>query len=320
MGILEVKNLIVSIQSLYKKVNILRNISFSIGKNEVVSLVGESGSGKTFTALSIMKLLPQAAKIETGEILIDGENIIEKDEKKMVKIRGEKVSMIFQEPSSHLNPVFTIGNQMVECVKGNLTKGEKKEKVIEILKEVELPEYVFYQYPHQLSGGMQQRVMIGMAIINKPSLLIADEPTTALDVSTSFRIINLLKKLISTHKISVIFITHDISLAVNFSDKIYVMYAGEIVEKSPSKKLINSPLHPYSEKLIACLPGKYRKREKIKTIEGTVPDFSSLPSGCAFHPRCPYKKEICEKFLPEEIKIEESYVRCFRYGKITKNN
>ena len=185
MGIIEVKNLTVSIQLLHKKVNILRNVSFSIGKNEVVSLVGESGSGKTFTALSIMKLLPQAAKIESGEILIEGENIIKMDKKKMTKIRGEKVSMIFQEPSSYLNPVFTIGNQMIECIKEKISKEKKKERVIETLKEVELPEYVFYQYPHQLSGGMQQRVMIGMAIINKPSLLIADEPTTALDVSTS---------------------------------------------------------------------------------------------------------------------------------------
>jgi len=320
MGLIEVKNLIVSVETLYKKVEIIRNISFSIGKNEVISLVGESGSGKTFTALSIIKLLPRAAKIESGEIFIEGENIIGKDEKEMTEIRGKKVSMIFQEPSSYLNPVFTIGNQMIECIKEKISKEEKKKKVIETLKEVELPEYIFYQYPHQLSGGMQQRVMIGMAIINRPPLLIADEPTTALDVSTSFRIINLLKRIISTHKISVIFITHDISLAVNFSDKIYIMYAGEIVEKSPSKNLINSPLHPYSEKLVACLPEKYQKGEKIKTIEGNVPDFSSLPSGCAFHPRCPYKKEICEKFSPDEIKIGESYVRCFRYGENIESN
>lgn len=320
MSILEVKGLVVKVKTLYKEIEILRNISFSIGKNEVISFVGESGSGKTFTALSILRLLPKNARIEKGEILLEGENIIEKKPDEMTEIRGGKISMIFQEPSSYLNPVFTIGNQMIECLKTDAPKEEKKKRVFEILKEVELPERTFYQYPHQLSGGMQQRVMIGMAIINNPSLLIADEPTTALDITTAFRIINLLKKLISIHKLSILFITHDISLAIKFSDKINVMYAGKIVEKAPAKKIISSPLHPYTEKLLLCLPERYKKGEKIQTIEGNVPDFSSLPSGCAFHPRCPYRKEICEKQKPGEIKIKESYVRCFRYGETVEDN
>ncbi|HOV22601.1 MAG TPA: ABC transporter ATP-binding protein [bacterium] len=318
--VLEIKNLVVSLDTFSKRIEILRNVNFSIGKNEVVSLVGESGCGKTFTALSIMKLLPKNAKIEKGEIFIEGENITEKSEKDIAKIRGNKVSMIFQEPSSYLNPVFTIGNQMTECIKEKINKKEKEEKIFKVLKEVNLSEDVFFQYPHQLSGGMQQRVMIGMAIINSPSLLIADEPTTALDVTTAFHIINLLKKLIKTHNISVLFITHDICLAINFSDKIYVMYAGKIVEKASSKKIISSPLHPYTEKLILCLPEKYKKGERIKAIPGNVPDFSSLPSGCAFHPRCPYTKQICKNFSPAEVKIGENYVRCFKYGEIVENN
>jgi len=317
--ILEIKNLIVSFKIREKKVKILRGVDLSIEKNEVVSLAGESGSGKTLTGLSVIKLLPKNAFFENGEIYIDGENILEFSEIEMEKIRGEKIGMIFQEPSSYLNPVYTVGNQVEEAIKGKINKKEKKEKVIQIFKEVGLKENVYFKYPHQLSGGMQQRVLISIALINNPYLLIADEVTTALDVTTAIQIIELLKNLINKFKLSVLFITHDISLAKIFSHKIAVMYSGEIVEIGPIQKIFENPLHPYTENLISCLPEKYKKGDKLKTIPGNIPDFENLPSGCSFHPRCYYKKEICLTNQPGKTQIEERFVRCFKYGNIVEN-
>jgi oligopeptide/dipeptide ABC transporter ATP-binding protein len=183
-----------------------------------------------------------------------------------------------------------------------------------MLKDVGLKENVYHQYPHQLSGGMQQRVMIAMALINSPALLVADEPTTALDVTTAHGIIELLKEMTAGYGLSVLFITHDISLAARFAQKIAVMYAGKVVEFAPAKEVYGSPRHPYTERLISCLPERYRKGERIKTIEGQVPDFSALPQGCAFHPRCPYRMGICMLKDPGETVREDSIVRCFKYG------
>ena len=319
MNILEIKNLEVSVKTIDGNVKILRDVSLSIGENEIVGLVGESGCGKTMTARSIMKLLPENTKIDKGEIFLQGEDIVKKDEREMRKIRGGKVSMIFQEPSSYLNPVFTVGTQIEEAVKGIRDKREKKERVYKILEEVGLDRSIYFRYPHQLSGGMQQRVMIGMALINNPLLLIADEPTTALDITTAHMIIELLKKLMNSHRVSILFITHDISLSVYFSHRIAVMYAGKIVEISPSSEIFKNPVHPYTERLIACLPERYRKGEKIKAIEGEVPDFRNLPPGCPFNPRCPYRMKICEEREPEERKVGKSIVRCFKYGNPVEN-
>lgn len=319
MKILEIKNLEVSVETVEGNIKILRNVNLSIEENEVVGLVGESGCGKTMTGRAIMKLLPSMAKIDKGEIFLEKKDIVKVDEKEMRRIRGGKVSMIFQEPSSYLNPVFTVGSQIEEAIKGVKNKKERREKVYKILEEVDLGRNIYFRYPHQLSGGMQQRVMIGISLINNPSLLIADEPTTALDITTGRKIIELLKKLMNLHRISILFITHDISLSTYFSDRIAVMYAGRIVEVSPSYQIFKNPLHPYTERLIACLPERYKKGEKIKVIEGEVPDFRNLPSGCPFNPRCPYKMEICKEKEPEMRKIGESIVRCFKYGNIMEN-
>ncbi|MCM8785207.1 MAG: ABC transporter ATP-binding protein [Candidatus Omnitrophica bacterium] len=306
--LLNVRNVVVG----NEEIKILREISFEVNEKEIVSIVGESGCGKSMTLKTIIKLLPKNLEILSGEIYFDGIEIVKYDA--MEKIRGKEIGMIFQEPSSYLNPLFTIGNQVEEAIKEKIEKKEKKERVIKILKEMGLSSNVYYQYPHQLSGGMQQRAMIAMSLINNPKLLLADEPTTALDLTTAFGIIDLLKNLVTKYNLSIIFVTHDISLAKYISDKILVMYAGIIVEKGPSNLVYTNPLHPYTQKLINCLPEKYKKGERIKTIEGQVPSLKDLPEGCPFSPRCEYKKKICENYIPGEIKIEERNVRCFKYG------
>ena len=315
---LEIRNLEVSLKHLKKNIPILRKINLSINKNESVALVGESGSGKTMTAMSIMQLLPPTLSVDGGDILFLGENILSIGEKNLEKIRGRNISMIFQEPSSYLNPLFTVGGLISEAIKDK--KINKREKVIKMLEEVELKKNVYYQYPHQLSGGMQQRIMIAMALINNPELLIADEPTTALDITISYGIIELLKKMVIKHGLSILFITHDISLAVSFTKKIGVMYAGRLVEISDSQKILERPLHPYTEKLVECLPERYKPKERIKTIEGNVPNFLNFPTGCPFHPRCPYKESICITSEPEEKIVENTIVRCFKYGNFSRNS
>ncbi len=315
---LEIRDLEVSADIEKKKVRILKDINLSIAKHESVALVGESGSGKTMTAMSVIHLLPKNISIDTGEILVNGRDILKMKEKQLMNTRGSTTGMIFQEPSSYLNPLFTVGSQIAEAIKDNTAN--RKEQTIKMLEDVELKSAVYYQYPHQLSGGMQQRVMIAMALINHPDLLIADEPTTALDVTTAYGITQLLKKMMVKYGLSVLFITHDISLAVRFAKTIGVMYAGTLVEISDAKKILTRPLHPYTEKLIDCLPERYKPGERIKTIEGNVPDFKNLPTGCPFHPRCPYKKEVCSLQEPATMVKEEAIVRCFKYGKTTINN
>ncbi|MCM8810414.1 MAG: ABC transporter ATP-binding protein [Candidatus Omnitrophica bacterium] len=311
--LLSVKKIVVGNQ----QVKILRDISFEVKEKEIVSIVGESGCGKSMTLRTIIKLLPKNLEILSGEIYFDRIEIRKYNE--MEKIRGKEIGMVFQEPSSYLNPLFTIGNQIEESIKENISKREKKEKIVNILKEIGLSPNVYYQYPHQLSGGMQQRAMIAMSLINKPKLLLADEPTTALDVTTAFGIINLLKNLISKYGLSIIFVTHDISLARYISDKIIVMYAGMILEKGNADLVYNKPLHPYTQKLITCLPEKYKKGEKIRTIEGEVPSFKNLPIGCPFSPRCEYRQKLCEEKIPEEIEVDNRIVRCIRYGNFMEN-
>lgn len=298
-----------------RNIGILREVEFTIRRKESLALVGESGSGKTLTAMTVMGLLPENIFVRKGEVLLCGMDILKMSQKELIDVRGVKAGMIFQEPSSYLNPVFTAGNQIFEAIKDKeASADEKKKRCIQMLKDVGLTEDIYLRYPHQLSGGQQQRVMIAMALINHPSLLIADEPTTALDVTTALGIIELLKVLKEKYGLSVLFITHDISLAAGFADRIAVMYAGKIVEISDAKDITVSPKHPYTENLIACLPERYISGGRIKAIEGRVPDFRALPSGCSFHPRCSYVMEICRKSEPLPIMKDGSLVRCFRYG------
>lgn len=311
---LDIKGLKVLFKTGDKNIPILRGVNLSVEKNESVALVGESGSGKTMTAMSVIRLLPKNLCISEGEIILCGKDIVASGSNALRELRGSRTGMIFQEPSSYLNPLFTVGSQIAEAIKERVVN--KKERVVKMLAEVELKSSVYYQYPHQLSGGMQQRAMIAMALANSPELLIADEPTTALDVTTAHGIIELLKRMMARYGLSVLFITHDISLAATFASRIGVMYAGRIVEIAQAKKIVENPLHPYTERLMACLPERYKPGDRIKTIEGAVPDFRRLPHGCPFHPRCPYRQEICMANEPEETVKEGTTVRCYRYGNL----
>ena len=291
-------------------------VSFSINPRETLCLVGESGCGKSITAMSILRLIPDPpGKIVSGKILYKNENLLSLSEKKMRQLRGKEISMIFQEPMTALNPVFTIGYQIGEVLKTHLgfNKHEAKEKTIEMLKLTGIPdpEHRLKDYPHQLSGGMMQRIMIAMALCCNPTLLIADEPTTALDVTIQAQILDLIKELQEKLHMSVLLITHDLGVVAESAHKVAVMYAGAIVELADVKDLFANPKHPYTIGLFNSLPGLSSKKKRLTPIPGGVPDPFDFPSGCPFHPRCFMKKDICERIKPKiELKGKNHFAAC----------
>ncbi|MEC7786199.1 MAG: ABC transporter ATP-binding protein [Nitrospinota bacterium] len=281
----------------------VRNVDLTINLGETLALVGESGCGKSVTALSAMRLIPMPpGKFESGRILFKGKDLLQASEFEMQKIRGNEISMIFQEPMTSLNPIFTIGDQITEaiCLHQNKNLEEARNLALEVLKKVAMPspEQRIDQYPHELSGGMKQRVMIAMAIVCQPSLLIADEPTTALDVTIQAQILDLLDKLRKETQMSILLITHNLGIVAQYADRVAVMYSGKIIEEAPVETIFASPSHPYTKGLINSLP-KDITNEKLETIPGAVPHPSFLPEGCAFHPRCPDKMNVCEQELPQ---------------------
>ncbi|ATZ60912.2 MAG: ABC transporter ATP-binding protein [Methanosarcinales archaeon Met12] len=293
-------------------------VSLTIGRRETVGLVGESGCGKSVTALSIMRLIPNPGRIVDGEILFENENLLEKSEDEMRKIRGNKISMIFQEPMSSLNPVLTVGEQIAEAIRlhQGLSSSNAKRKAVEMMKLVGIPSPStrVNEYPHQLSGGMRQRVMIAMALSCNPSLLIADEPTTALDVTIQAQILELMKNLIKDFGSSLLLITHDFGVIAEVCDKVAVMYAGSIVECAHTKALFKNPKHPYARGLLDLIPRIDVGAEQFEIIDGTVPNLANPPTGCKFHPRCPHVREICSKQKPQLVEVEsEHFVSCLMY-------
>jgi oligopeptide/dipeptide ABC transporter ATP-binding protein len=279
------------------------NISFTINHRETVALVGESGSGKSATSLSIMRLVPDPpGKITAGEIRFHGEDLLSLPEKKMQAIRGNKISMIFQEPMTSLNPVHRIGDQIAEAIilHQGLGRRDAWQKTVEFLRMIGIPspEKRVYDYPHQLSGGMRQRVMIAMALSCHPDLLIADEPTTALDVTIQAQILDLMRKMREELGMAIMLITHDLGVVAEMAHRVLVMYAGRIMEEAPVNELFASPLHPYSMGLLRSIPRISGNRERLYVIEGSVPDLSMLPPGCAFHPRCPDVGSRCQTAQP----------------------
>ncbi len=321
--VLEIKNLVVEFNTDQGKVTAVNGISFDLKKGQTLGIVGESGSGKSVSALSIMRLIPTPpGRITQGTILYQGENLLNYSTKHMRKVRGRRISMIFQEPMTSLNPVFTIGNQIEEVLKihgEKLSPLERKEKVIDCLKHLGIPspEKRIHEYPHQLSGGMRQRIMIAMGLICGPDILIADEPTTALDVTIQAQILELMKKLQQEYKMGIIFITHDLGVVAEICDKVAVMYCGNIVETADVKSIFANPQHPYTEGLIKSIPSRRTKRNqrgKLTTIKGSVPSLLDLPKGCNFQDRCQYVKERC-RGEEGEPKLKESgrnhYVSCF---------
>ena len=297
----------------------MNDVSFFVEKGKTLGIVGESGCGKSITSLSIMGLVETPpGEIAGGEIIFEGEDLLKKNEKEMSKIRGKKIAMIFQEPMTSLNPVFTIGQQLIETLMlhEDMTKKQAKERAIEMLKMVKIPlaEKRFHEYPHQLSGGMRQRVMIAMALCCNPELLICDEPTTALDVTIQAQILDLINELKEKTGTSVMMITHDLGVIAEIADDVMVMYAGKIVERATCDQIFEKPMHPYTYGLMQCIPKlDDDDTERLSVIEGMVPSFDDMPKGCAFCPRCKEAREICKQKMPELTEVEGRMVRCFKY-------
>jgi len=299
--LLDVRDLRVDFATEQGTVRALFGVSFSVAPGETVGLVGESGCGKTVTALSILRLLPSPpARIAGGQVLFRGEDLLPFPEGKMCEVRGKAISMIFQEPMTSLNPVLTVGDQVAEVftAHGACGKREAAARAVEWLRKVHLPDPSrrAREYPHQMSGGMRQRVMIAMALALSPALLIADEPSTALDVTIQAQILTLLREMREQEKMAVLLITHDLGVVHEFADRTAIMYLGRIVEIAPTAELFDGPVHPYTQGLLASLPGKRPGERRLPSIPGTVPDLSAVPPGCPFAERCPFRREARDRF------------------------
>ena len=317
--LLEVKNLSTSFFTKYGEIKAVNNVSFDLDEGEVLAIVGESGSGKSVTAFSIMQLIAKGGRIVNGEIHFNGQEITKLTEKEMTKIRGKEISMIFQDPMTCLNPVFTIGDQMEEVLKlhfKELGKAERKQRCLEMLDKVGIPNAKerLKQYPHELSGGMRQRVMIAISLLCSPKLLIADEPTTALDVTIQAQIIDLLKELKEEYNTAIIIITHDLGVVANIADKVNVMYSGEIVETADIRNLYYNPSHPYTWGLLKALPRLDMKENELQPIPGSTPDLLLEMDHCPFFDRCEYAMECCRQSKPEYYETGENHIaKCWRY-------
>ena len=300
--------------------NAVDDVRLEIARGETVGLVGESGCGKSMTAMSVMGLLPDTAKITAGVIDFAGEDLAKYSRSQMLKITGDRISMIFQEPMTSLNPVKTVGHQVREAIllHQKVSRKEAKEKVIDIFRKVGIPEPErrYGQYPHQLSGALRQRVMIGMAMVCSPDLLIADEPTTALDVTIEAQILRLMRKLQEEQGASILMITHNLGVVAEICDRVYVMYAGQVVEQADVRTLFKSPAHPYTVGLMKSLPGMRDRQERLYNIRGMVPSLSHMPKGCRFSPRCDRACDRCRTEAPPLIDLGGGHkVRCLLFEK-----
>lgn len=315
--LLEIKHLNVVFSNGGRSVEAISDLSLSLGRRETLGIVGESGSGKSVTSLATMRLLPKSTSQVKGQILFEGQDILQLSEREMQQVRGNKIAMVFQEPMTSLNPIHPVGKQIAESVLLH-SKATKKEAMARALQLLELcgipdPEQRMKEYPHQLSGGMRQRVMIAIALACNPELLIADEPTTALDVTIQAQILQLMKDIKKDRDMSIIIITHDLGIVYDFCDRVVVVYTGEVVESAPVKELFQEPLHPYTQGLIGALPRLGHPTERLEAIEGMVPDAGEMPEGCHFHPRCPYATDRCRGEHPPLTTFPDGrQVRCFR--------
>ena len=318
--LLNIENLSVLFKLGKNKNKVVNNINFYLKEKETLGIVGESGSGKSVTSLSILRLLPKDITDVKGKIEFEDKNILECNKEEMIDIRGNKISMIFQEPMTSLNPTLTVGYQVTEALllHKNVTKKEAMEKGVKLLKDcgIPSPEQRFYEYPHQMSGGMRQRIMIAMALACEPKILIADEPTTALDVTVQAQILELLRDIKENNDMSIILITHDFGIVHEICDRVIVMYAGEIVEIGNKKEIFKNPRHPYTKGMIESIPKLTDNVDRLKSIDGSVPDINNMPKGCRFAPRCNYAKDICLEESPEMFKVNEEHLsKCFLYNR-----
>ena len=316
--ILEIKDLCVEFQTVEGTVHAVDHLNYTLHKGEKLGIVGESGSGKSVSSLGMMQLIPNPpGRITGGEILYHGKDLVKASEKEMQKIRGNEISMIFQEPMTSLNPIIKCGKQIAESLRlhRGMKKKEAMEEAVRMMRAVGIanPEVRAHEYPHQMSGGMRQRVMIAMALANKPKLLIADEPTTALDVTIQDQILRQLKELEKEYGTSIIFITHDLGVVAELCDRVVVMYGGLVMEEAMIDDLFEMPGHPYTMGLLASMPDiEPDKSVRLQPIPGSPPDMTNPPKGCPFAPRCPYARSICAAELPDFVEVGERHrTRCF---------
>lgn len=310
-GLLNIENLRVYFRTRTEPIRAVDGVNFAVSERKTVALVGESGCGKTVSALALARLIAPPGYIAGGRISFAGKDVLAMDLASLRKLRGAEVSYIFQEPATSLNPVFRVGYQIAEAIRLHRTAVSVRGEVIQLMKRVGLPEQRVRAYPQELSGGMQQRVMIAMALACHPKLLVADEPTTSLDVTIQAQILDLLVGLQQEMGMAVLLITHNIGLVADVAHRVYVMYAGRIVESASAEELLTRPAHPYTLGLLAAVPRLTGSKERVNGIQGSVPNPARLPTGCKFHPRCPRVRERCRQEEPEEIRLSgEHGVRC----------
>ncbi len=310
--LLDVRNLVTAFRTDDGPVRAVDDVSFAVAPGRTLAIVGESGCGKSVTALSLMRLIDSNGQVESGSIRLEGEELLKLSVKEMRRIRGNRISMIFQEPMTALNPVVTVGKQIIEVfrIHRDLTRGEARQAAIDALRTVRIPdpERRVDEYPFQMSGGMRQRVMIAMALACEPRLLIADEPTTALDVTIQAQILKLMKQLQRERGTSILFITHDLGVVAEVADDVLIMYAGRVVERGSVHQIFENPAHPYTQGLMASIPSLDSDRAtKLATIEGTVPGLRDLPTGCRFHPRCKHAADLCRREHPAMSAVGEAH-------------
>jgi len=310
--LLQVKNLTTSFVTDSGEVHAVNGVSFNLDRGRVLGIVGESGSGKSVTAYSIMRILSDNGRVESGQVLFDGKDILQTSENEMRQFRGERISIIFQDPMTSLNPVFTVGSQLSEAIRlhTDRTRAQAKARALELLRLVGVnePDKRLRQYPHQLSGGMRQRVMIAMALACEPDILIADEPTTALDVTIQAQILELMRSLQKQLGMAIIMITHDLGVIAEMCDEIIVMYAGRICERGTAEEIFYNPRHAYTKGLLRSIPRMTDVHEKLVPIAGSPVDLLNLPEGCAFASRCDHAMRICLSELPQELPINDDHL------------
>ncbi|MBM3362223.1 MAG: ABC transporter ATP-binding protein [Betaproteobacteria bacterium] len=321
MSLLQVKNLVVEFAHRRGTLRALDDISFDIAPGEILGVVGESGAGKSLTGASIIGLLEPPGRVASGQILLEGQRIDHLSTDEMRHIRGRKIGAIFQDPLTSLNPLYTVGRQLTETIEAHLpvSRAQARQRAIELLQDTGIPaaEQRIDHYPHQFSGGMRQRVVIALALAAEPQLIVADEPTTALDVSIQAQIISLLKKVCKDRGAAVMLITHDMGVIAETCDRVAVMYAGRIAEIGPVRQVIEQPAHPYTRGLMACIPDMASDRHKLNQIEGAMPRLNAIPAGCAFNPRCPQALDRCSRQRPELMLAGATQAACWLHEKVT---
>jgi len=318
LALLEVDHIVIEYRTRRGVARAVNDVSFSMEKGETLGLVGESGSGKSTLGFALIRLLPSPGVVAGGGITFEGQNLLRLNEKRMQSLRGNRIAFVFQNPMTSLNPVKTVESHFVELLrthKSQMSQNEASERARALLDDLGIPAERVQDYPHQFSGGMRQRIMIGLAIALNPSLAIADEPTTALDVIVQDRILDILKDLSQKHEMALVLITHDLSIVLERCDNVFVMYAGHQVEYGKNEQIYRSPKHPYTQGLLNSIPNIGLDYQKLTAIPGSPPDLLNMPSGCPFSPRCPYAMPVCKMQVPPLFSLEIGHlVRCFLYG------